>query len=84
MLNFSLMIPCWQLQLLFRATTTARLLLMSKALGLNIISSNTFTWFQKHCGAPVIKEIWNEMNSIIVGILEKYEDLCLSVLLSKL
>lgn len=50
---------------------------MSKAPSLNIISSNTFAWLQKHCAAPVIKEMLNKMNSIVVGILEKYEDLCL-------
>ena len=50
---------------------------MSKAPSLNIISSNTFAGLQKHCAAPVFKEMWNEMNSIVVGILEKYGDLCL-------
>ena len=50
---------------------------MSKAPSLNIISSNTFARLQKHCAAPVIKEMLNKMNSIVVGILEKYEDLCL-------
>lgn len=50
---------------------------MSKAPSLNIISSNTFARLQKHCAAPVIKEMWNKMNSIVVGILEKYGDLCL-------
>ena len=50
---------------------------MSKAPSLNIISSNTFARLQKHCAAPVIKEMRNKMNSIVVGILEKYGDLCL-------
>ncbi|RMX42487.1 hypothetical protein pdam_00024945 [Pocillopora damicornis] len=50
---------------------------MSKAPSLNIISSNTFAGLQKHCAAPVFKEMWNKMNSIVVGILEKYGDLCL-------
>ena len=51
--------------------------LLCKALGLSIISSNTFTRFQKHCAAPVVKGIWDEMNSLITGILQQYEDLCL-------
>ena len=51
--------------------------LMCKALGLNIITINTFTRFQKHCAAPVVKEIWNKMNSLIVDILKQYDDLCL-------
>lgn len=48
-----------------------------KALGLSIISNNTFTRFQKHCAAPVVKEIWEEMNSLITAILRQYDDLCL-------
>ena len=51
--------------------------LLCKALGLSIISSNTFTRFQKHCAAPVVKEIWDEMNSLITSILRQYDDLCL-------
>ncbi|XP_068735198.1 uncharacterized protein [Montipora capricornis] len=51
--------------------------LLCKALGLSIISRNTFTRFQKHCAAPVVKEIWDEMNSLITGILQQYDDLCL-------
>ena len=34
--------------------------LLCKALGLNMISSNTFTRFQKHCAAPVISDEQNE------------------------
>lgn len=51
--------------------------LLCKALGLSIISRNTFTRFQKHCAAPVVKEIWDEINSLITGILKQYDDLCL-------
>lgn len=51
--------------------------LLCKALGLNTVSSNTFTRFQKHCAAPVVKESWNEMNSLATGILKPYDDLCL-------
>ena len=51
--------------------------LLCKALGLHIISSNTFTRFQKHCAAHVVKEIWDEMNSLIPGTLQQYDDLCL-------
>ena len=51
--------------------------LLCKALGLHKIISNTFTRFQKHCAAPVVKEIWDEMNSLITGILQQYDNLCL-------
>ena len=51
--------------------------LLCKALGLNIISSNTFTRFQKHCAAPVAKEMWNQMNSLIINILKQYDEVCL-------
>ena len=51
--------------------------LLCKALGLSIISNNTFTRFQKHCAAPVVREIWEEMNSLITGILRQYDELCL-------
>ena len=33
--------------------------------------------FQKHCAAPVVKEIWDEMNSLITGVLRQCDDLCL-------
>lgn len=51
--------------------------LLCKALGLSIISSNTFTRFQKHCAAPVISDVWNKMNGLIVNILKQYEEICL-------
>lgn len=51
--------------------------LLYKALGLTIIISDTFTRFQKHCAPPVVKAIWDEMNSLITGILRQYDDLCL-------
>ena len=51
--------------------------LLCKALGLSIISSNTFTRFQKHCAAPVISDVWNKMNGLIVDILKQYEEICL-------
>lgn len=51
--------------------------LLCKALGLGIISSNTFTRFQKHCVAPVISDVWNKMNGPIVNILKQYEEICL-------
>ena len=51
--------------------------LLSKALGLSIISSNTFTRFQKHCAAPVISDVWNKINGLIVDILKQYEEICL-------
>lgn len=51
--------------------------LLCKALGLNMISVNTFTRFQKHCAAPVVEEIWNKMNTLIVNILKQYDDVVL-------
>ena len=51
--------------------------LLCKALGLSIISSNTFTRFQKHCAAPVISDVWNKMNALIVDVLKQYEEICL-------
>ena len=51
--------------------------LLCKALGLNIISSNTFMRFQKHCAQPVVSDIWNKMNALIVDILKQYEEVCL-------
>ena len=41
------------------------------------MSSNTFTRFQKHCAAPVISDVWNKMNGLIVDILKQYEEMCL-------
>ena len=55
----------------------SKLSLLCKALGLNVISSNTFTRFQKHCAAPVVKEMWNKMNSLIIDILKQYDEVCL-------
>lgn len=51
--------------------------LLCKALGLSIISSNTFTRFQKHCAAPVISDVWNKMDALIVDVLKQYEEICL-------
>ena len=50
---------------------------LCKALGLSIISSNTFTRFQKHCAAPVVKEMLNKMNSLIIDTLKQYDEVCL-------
>lgn len=51
--------------------------LLCKALGLSIISSNTFIRFRKHCAAPVISDVWNKMNALIVDVLKQYEEICL-------
>ena len=51
--------------------------LLCKALGLNIVSRNTFMRFQKHCAAPVVEEIWKEMNELVKQIFKDYEDVCL-------
>lgn len=51
--------------------------LLSKALNLNLISSSTFTRFQKHCAEPVVRDIWTKMNGLIVEILKRYDQICL-------
>ena len=51
--------------------------LMCKALGLNIIGRNTFMRFQKHCAAPVIEEVWLEMNEMVKKLFKDFEDVCL-------
>lgn len=39
--------------------------LLAKALNLNLISVSTFNRFQKHCAEPVVRDIWQKMNSLI-------------------
>ena len=39
--------------------------LLCKGLGLNVVGRNTFMRFQKHCAAPVVEEVWMEMNEIV-------------------
>ena len=51
--------------------------LLCKALGLNVVGRNTFMRFQKHCAAPVVEEVWMEMNEIVKKLFEEYEDVCL-------
>ena len=33
--------------------------------------------FQKHCAAPVVEEVWMEMNEIVKKLFKDYEDVCL-------
>ena len=51
--------------------------LLCKALCLNVVGRNTFMRFQKHCAAPVVEEVWIEMNHIVEKLFEDYEDVCL-------
>ena len=51
--------------------------LLCKALGLSIISKNTFMRFQKHCAAPVIEEVWGEMNELVRKVFKDFEGVCL-------
>ena len=51
--------------------------LLTKALNLNLISKSTFLRFQKHCGEPVVREIWTKMNGLILEILKHYDEICL-------
>ena len=51
--------------------------LLAKALNLNLISVSTFNRFQKHCAEPVVRDIWQKMNSIIQKILNHYDEICL-------
>ncbi|XP_073235719.1 uncharacterized protein [Porites lutea] len=51
--------------------------LLAKALNLNLISVSTFNRFQKHCAEPVVRNIWQKMNSLIQKILNHYDEICL-------
>ena len=51
--------------------------LLAKALNLTLISSSTFSRFQKHCAEPVVRDIWTKINAMIVQILKRYDELCL-------
>lgn len=51
--------------------------LLAKALNLNLISVSTFNRFQKHCAEPVVRDIWQKMNSLIQKILNHYDEICL-------
>jgi len=51
--------------------------LLAKAFNLNLISKSTFLRFQKHCGEPVVREIWTKMNGLILEILKHYDEICL-------
>ena len=51
--------------------------LLCKALGLSVVGRNTFMRFQKHCAAPVVEEVWMEMNEIVKKLFKDYEDVCL-------
>ena len=51
--------------------------LLCKALGLSIISKNTFMRFQKHCAAPVIEEVWGKMNELVKKAFKDFEGVCL-------
>ena len=51
--------------------------LLAKAFNLNLISVSTFNRFQKHCAEPVVRDIWQKMNSLIQKILNHYDEICL-------
>lgn len=51
--------------------------LLCQALGMQIISEALFLRFQKHCAAPVIEEVWLEMNELVKQIFKDYEEICL-------
>ena len=50
---------------------------LAKALHLNLIGPITFLRFQKHCAAPVVRNIWSMMNQVVIDILKKYNKLCM-------
>lgn len=50
--------------------------LLCQALGLSLISESTFLHFQKHCAAPVVEEVWRDMN-VVKEVFKAYEDICL-------
>ena len=45
--------------------TYSKFSLLCQALGMQIISEASFLRFQKHCAAPVIEEVWLEMNELV-------------------
>lgn len=51
--------------------------LLCKALGLNVKSKITFMRFQKHCAAPVVEEVWGEMNELVKKAFKDFEGVCL-------
>ena len=51
--------------------------LLCQALGLSLISESTFLRFQKHCAAPVVEEVWRDMNNVVKEVFKAYEDICL-------
>ena len=51
--------------------------LLCQALGMQIISEASFLRFPKHCAAPVIEEVWLEMNDLVKQIFKDYEGICL-------
>jgi len=44
---------------------------------LSLINQSTFLHFQKHCPAPVVEEVWRDMNNVVKQIFKAYEDICL-------
>ena len=55
----------------------AKFKLLCQALGLSLISESTFLRFQKHCAAPVVEEVWRDMNNVVKQVFKAYEDICL-------
>lgn len=55
----------------------AKFKLLCQALGLSLISESTFLHFQKHCAAPVVEEVWRDMNNVVKQVFKAYEDNCL-------
>ena len=75
--EFSLNDSLFAAAIIISGNNYSKFALLYKALGLHFISSNTFTRFQKHCAAPVVKDIWEKMNAMIVDILKHYNAVCL-------
>ena len=55
----------------------AKFKLLCQALGLSLISESTFLRFQKHCAAPVVEEVWRDMNNVVKEVFKAYEGICL-------
>ena len=55
----------------------AKFKLLCQALGLSLISESTFLRFQKHCAAPVVEEVWRDMNNVVKQVFKTYEGICL-------
>lgn len=63
--------------ILISGNNYSKISLLAKALNLNLVGPSTFLRFQKHCAAPVVRNVWSKMNKLVIDILKKYDKLCM-------